>query len=674
MKLITLVITYCIIWSGLFAQDISAKESRIRKIEQDSLMALINLEKGDINEVQALMKMAFLQDSPDSGIMYGQRGIALARSLNYAKGEADCLYSCCFRFEDLGNIIQCTYYSLKALEIFESIRDFRGISETKLLLQAYYREVGDNDNALAYAFSGEQLAESYSLVSEYDYPGHRLAPLFLAEMGQTYLDKGQIDSSLFFTKKAIDQNELFYGTVWNFPLYLLGRIQTIQGNYQAALQNFREALLLAVSNHFARDTLQVFSGLSNLYLREGKFDSAIYYSKKVVINRNGGETPYVLESINDLSRAYKMRDEKDSAIKYIEFRGFYADSLSNSKKLRDIQNLAFNLKLKQQELISSQEQYKEKLRFYSLAGGLLVIMLIAVFLWRNIRQRQKAYVLLEKQKEETDQQKIKTEKALSELKVTQFQLIQSEKMASLGELTAGIAHEMQNPLNFVNNFSDINKELIGELEDEMKKGNMQKARAIAQDIRDNEEKINHHGQRADAIVKNMLQHSRIHSGQKEATDVNKLAEESFQLSYQGFRSKNKSFKVSLKKDLDQSIGKINIIPQDISRVLMNLFNNAFYSISERERIQLNGYEPFVSVVTKRIADKIEITVSDNGMGIPQKILDKIYQPFFTTKPAGQGTGLGLSMSYDIIKAQGGDISVRSIEHDGAEFTVELPIA
>jgi signal transduction histidine kinase len=261
--------------------------------------------------------------------------------------------------------------------------------------------------------------------------------------------------------------------------------------------------------------------------------------------------------------------------------------------------------------------------------------------------------------------------SLNELRSTQAQLIQSEKMASLGELTAGIAHEIQNPLNFVNNFSEVNREMVDEATQEIDKGNYDEVKLIVNDIKDNSEKINHHGKRADAIVKSMLEHSRTSTGVKELTDINKLADEYLRLAYHGLRAKDKSFNTELKTDFDEKIGKINVIPQDIGRVLLNLLNNAFYAVSERAKLRAASYEPRVIVQTKKINGKIEIRVSDNGNGIPQNIVDKIFQPFFTTKPTGQGTGLGLSLAYDIIKAHGGEIKVNTKESEGSEFTIIL---
>jgi signal transduction histidine kinase len=256
------------------------------------------------------------------------------------------------------------------------------------------------------------------------------------------------------------------------------------------------------------------------------------------------------------------------------------------------------------------------------------------------------------------------------LKTTQSQLIQSEKMASLGELTAGIAHEIQNPLNFVNNFSEVNNELIDEMVGE---NNIDEIKTIAHNIKQNNDKISFHGKRADAIVKGMLQHSRKDAGTRVSTDINALCDEYIRLSFHGLRAREKGFNVDFKMDLDQTIGQIDIVPQDIGRVLLNIYNNAFYAVHEKAIQQKNGFLPMILVRTKKIADTIQITVRDNGNGVSKKVIDKIFQPFFTTKPAGRGTGLGLSLSYDIIKAHGGEIKVNTIEGEGTEFTIELTI-
>ncbi|HEX6846818.1 MAG TPA: ATP-binding protein, partial [Chitinophagaceae bacterium] len=305
--------------------------------------------------------------------------------------------------------------------------------------------------------------------------------------------------------------------------------------------------------------------------------------------------------------------------------------------------------------------------------------------YRNNRQKHKA--------------KIKIEQAYDNLKATQQQLIQSEKMASLGELTAGIAHEIQNPLNFVNNFSDVNKELIEELRIKNEKLKIEdtEVKELLDDIEQNLEKINHHGRRADAIVKGMLQHSRTSSGQKELTDINALADEYLRLAYHGLRAKDKTFDANFKTDFDPTVGKLNVVPQEVGRVILNLINNAFYAVSEKQKQTPPSpkgvkegpaiiYEPIVTVSTKRLGSpsgdrgkpdsyRVEIRVADNGNGIPQKVLNKIFQPFFTTKPTGQGTGLGLSLAYDIVtKVHGGQLKVETKEREGSEFIIQLPVS
>lgn len=279
----------------------------------------------------------------------------------------------------------------------------------------------------------------------------------------------------------------------------------------------------------------------------------------------------------------------------------------------------------------------------------------------------------ERLQKKVDEQTAELKQSLEDLKATQAQLIQSEKMASLGELTAGIAHEIQNPLNFVNNFSEVSNEMIDEMNEELEKGDIEEAKYIASDIKQNLEKINHHGKRADGIVKGMLQHSRKNNGEMEPTDINKLADEYFRLAYHGLRAKDKSFNAQLETDYDENLGTINVVPQDIGRVILNLITNAFYAVDEKKsNLEAKDFIPTVSVSTKKLDDTNEIRIKDNGNGIPKDILDKIFQPFFTTKPTGKGTGLGLSMSYDIIKAHGGDLKVETENLKYTQFKIILP--
>jgi signal transduction histidine kinase/ligand-binding sensor domain-containing protein len=311
---------------------------------------------------------------------------------------------------------------------------------------------------------------------------------------------------------------------------------------------------------------------------------------------------------------------------------------------------------------------------YTLFALLAAALLRAYIVYRSRRLQDENRILEEKVALRTSQ----LEKSLEDLKATQTQLIQSEKMASLGELTAGIAHEIQNPLNFINNFSEVNTELIAEMKEEISKGNMEEVVALAADIQLNEQKINHHGKRADSIVKGMLQHSRSNNGQKELTDINALCDEYLRLSYHGLRAKDKSFNAKYETHFDTSIEKMNMVPQDMGRVILNLLTNAFYVVDEKKKSGIADYQPTVSISTKKLVDKpsfprVEIRVTDNGNGIPPKVLEKIFQPFFTTKPTGQGTGLGLSLSYDIVKAHGGELKVETKESAGTTFIIILPV-
>lgn len=306
---------------------------------------------------------------------------------------------------------------------------------------------------------------------------------------------------------------------------------------------------------------------------------------------------------------------------------------------------------------------------YAVFGSLLAAFIYLIVQVRSKYLQKENRILEERVSLRTSQLK----KSIDDLKNAQSQLVQSEKMASLGELTAGIAHEIQNPLNFVNNFSEVSSELLDEMREELDNGDIEEAKAISFDIQQNLDKINQHGKRADAIVKAMLQHSRVSGGNRSLTDINALTDEYLRLAYHGLRAKDKTFNSSMKTDFDPTVGKIELVAQELGRVLLNLINNAFYAVTEKKNESKAGYEPLVQVTTKRIGDWVEIKIKDNGKGINQSVKEKIFLPFFTTKPTGQGTGLGLSISYDIVKAHGGKILVESKEGEGTEFCIRLPI-
>jgi len=349
-----------------------------------------------------------------------------------------------------------------------------------------------------------------------------------------------------------------------------------------------------------------------------------------------------------------------------------ADSINNKRtdieQNKKIFNITFEEQLKRKEIEAERKAYENKIRLYIFMGTLLVLIFISFLFYRNSRNRRKANTILRK--------------TLFDLKSTQNQLIHSEKMASLGELTAGIAHEIQNPLNFVNNFSEVSNELIVEMIEEMAIGDYKEASVIADDIKQNLEKINYHGKRASSIVKGMLEHSRTGNNEKQPTDINAMADEYIRLAYHGMRAKDNSFQADFEVDLDKNIKEISVVGQDIARVVLNLINNAFQACMERSHKMLANktsgsekidYKPMVKISTRLLNNEVEVRITDNGNGIPNEILDKIFQPFFTTKPTGEGTGLGLSLSYDIItKGHGGELKVETKVGQGTEFIIQLP--
>jgi signal transduction histidine kinase len=449
----------------------------------------------------------------------------------------------------------------------------------------------------------------------------------------------------------------------------LGDIYAGMGQQSLALQYYYSGLASVIKWNNLGVRSRIYLRLVKYHLAAGNKDSALYYSRQnlAAIQSMGavaGAETNIGIGYEYMYLSYQLDQRFDSAYKYQGLAMMAKDSLNKVriKNITDFQNLTFREQIRLREVEKERTAYQNKIRTYLLLGGITLLLLFALFFYRNNRQKHRA--------------KIKIEKAYDELKTTQQQLIQSEKMASLGELTAGIAHEIQNPLNFVNNFSEVNNELIDEVKSQREKLKKEELDALLDDIFANNEKIITHGKRADAIVKGMLQHSRAGSGQKEPTDINALCDEYLRLAYHGLRAKDKTFNAKIETDFDDSIGKINVVTQDIGRVVLNLITNAFYAapLPPKGRVRDPDYkhEPTVWVTTKKEGNKILIKVRDNGPGIPTNILDKIFQPFFTTKPAGVGTGLGLSLSYDIIKAHGGEIKVESKEGQGTTFIIIIP--
>jgi len=497
-------------------------------------------------------------------------------------------------------------------------------------------------------------------------------------LGAVYDRLNRLDSALVLEHNAeriMTQVgfKTYLGNVYN----LLGGIYKKNGDAVMTLKYFHKALNTGIEQKNFAGVDYAYGNLTGYYLTKNQKDSSLYYAKKTleVLHYMGSKN--LGDAYEYLYQSYKLAGKTDSAYKYQGLALTAKDSSYQTtiKSLADFQKLSFNAQLHAQDLEKEKADTQTRIRTYVFIAAICVLMLLATIFYRNNRQKQKANHLLSEQKEEIETQRDNLGQALEELKNTQTQLIQSEKMASLGELTAGIAHEIQNPLNFVNNFSDVSAELVDEMQTELKNGDKDEAIAISEDIKQNLEKIRHHGKRADAIVKGMLQHSQTGSGAKEPTNINALADEYLRLSYHGLRSKDKSFNAELVTHFDEKLPKVNAIPQDIGRIMLNLFNNAFYAVNQKQKTAGVDYKPEVSVSTSSENGQIAIKVKDNGVGIPDAIKEKIMQPFFTTKPTGEGTGLGLSLTYDmVVKGHGGSITVDTKEGEYTEFTVLLPLS
>jgi two-component system NtrC family sensor kinase len=646
----------------LLLQCFSFAESQWRSSNVDSLKLVLDNTKPDTNKVLLYADLsftyAFLQ--ADSSIVYAHKAISLARKLQYNKGEAAGMSSYGWALWAMGNYDKAIEASLKSLNLYKDLKNYIRQSFVYTQLAVFFRDARDFGQALKYGMLAKHLYDSLILAHEIvgNDPYITIATI--------YSFTNHNDSASFYISKSYEREIARNKQATGYTLDVLGGIETARKNYKKALDYYHSAIATAVTNKNNIDIVFTYGLIAKVYQETGNLDSSIWYAKEV-LNKFGHSSLQrgVLEALAILTQDYRLIHRNDSTLKYLEMRVALNDSLFNINKTRAIQNLIFNETLHQQEIEAARIQVQNQVKLYAVFALSAVFLLIGIILYRNNKLKQKANLLMQQQKE-------KVESTLKTLESTQSQLIQSEKMASLGELTAGIAHEIQNPLNFVNNFSEVNTELIDELQSELKSGNTNEAFSISNNIKENEQKINHHGKRADAIVKGMLQHSGSRTGVKEPTDINALADEYVRLSYHGLRARDKSFNATMRTDYDQSIGNINIIPQDIGRVLLNLYNNAFYAVSEKKKQQPESYEPTVSVSTRKTGNKVEIRVKDNGNGIPQKVKDKIFQPFFTTKPTGQGTGLGLSLSYDIIKAHGGEIKVETKEGEFTEFVVQIP--
>jgi signal transduction histidine kinase/tetratricopeptide (TPR) repeat protein len=846
-----------------------AKELRRSKPKQtDSILGLsltlsnqLNYTKGKGNAL-AIKAVRYydLSDYPSAYKAF-EEGEQLLQSAGDKKGMTYLLRMKANLFMDDGKHAQALDNFLKGLRLAEEAGDIKTVVDIERTIGYLYNVLGEYEKAIPYQTDALKRAQNI---------GYKLGVSGAYNaIGKTYKTSGNYPASLDAYTKGLRIDEELKDSANIYVSHSnIGDVYERMGNYPQSFFHIRQAW-----NYYKkvpRSTMIPWDEwvFAKAYTHSGNADSGLYYGKhSLLLSHQLGYRLYLREITQVIAEAAAKLNQWDTAYKYQVLSSNYKDTLTGQEIARKTAMLqaGFELDKKQAEIalltkdkeLQIAENRRERLFLYALLGGLAMVLVLAIMLFRNNRNKQRANILLQKQKQEIDNkaheltvqkdnleqsyrntellseigrkitsslsvgkiigtvydnvnllmdasvfgigiyndefkridfpatyengkalpfytnsiydenrfaalsflsgkeiimgdleqdyqhflQQVPVPKAgrqavsliylplkakekilgvitvqsfeknayseyhlfmlrniaiyaaialenadsfeklnhtLNSLRKAQTQLVQAEKMASLGELTAGIAHEIQNPLNFVNNFSEVSVELATELSEELKKSSLteKERKEIEQTVADlvqNQQKINFHGKRADAIVKGMLMHSRASSGQKEPTDINALADEYLRLSYHGLRAKDKTFNASFKTDYDESIEKVNVVSQDIGRAILNLFTNAFYSVTEKKRLLNGEYEPTVSVTTRMRNGKVELSVKDNGVGIPQKILDKIYQPFFTTKPGGQGTGLGLSLSYDIItKGHGGELKVETKEGEGAEFIITIP--
>ena len=690
----------------------------------DSLNAALTAHPAqDTTRVNQLNRLAYALrfDQPNQVIQVGLKALGLARQLHYRSGEANALFVVGVGHNERTAYLIARQYLDQAQQVYRQLNDRAGQVNVRSQLGWLYTERGDYVPALTFSLQAQQLATQTRNKALIAHTTARLGSIYvllgdfpqglkylttaiqlyeqahdetglcrqLNTLGELYRSQGDFARAARYYNKSIrladdlDSPYLVAEAESNLAAVLVE-----QQDYPSALTTARHALGIIKSSHDNGIVAWLQTVLARAHLQSGRADSAVIYGQRSWrLGQRIGYRETMRDASEVLAQAYAQQRNFSEAYQFQRAYTAYNDTLVGRSTQRQTAVLQYNYGLaeKQAQISSLQKEralqaeasQKQRQLLIGTGVGLVLIFGLLLIAYRNNRLKQRANALLQQQKAEIQAQRDQIDTALTELKTTQTQLIQSEKMASLGELTAGIAHEIQNPLNFVNNFSEVSVELIDELADEQHKPTRDPdlEADLLSDLKQNLQKISHHGGRASSIVRGMLQHSRASTGQREPTDLNALCDEYLRLAYHGLRAKDKTFNASFSTDLDSSLGLITVVAQDLGRVLLNLSTNAFYAVQQRQKqADITAYQPTVSVSTKRLADgQVEIRVTDNGTGMPESVKAKIFQPFFTTKPTGEGTGLGLSLAYDIItNGHGGTLTVNSREGEGTEFMIRLP--
>jgi two-component system, NtrC family, sensor kinase len=687
-----------------FSQNAFGKELRL--LEKEFAGRAIK-EKPYIDARNALLEK-YVGVYPDSVIVAGEKTGYLSRQFNYQQGEAQALLIQGIAFSNKRQYDKSEESLEKAYVIAKRIKAKKMESRILNNMGSVYIDLGNYPLAFEKFFEALKQAELNN--------DKEMIGALLNNIANIYFFQDKFEEAEDYYHKTLDLSVELKDTPSIAITYNnLGEVNMAQKDYEHAIMYLQRAIEMGamVKNkelklasvitlaktyegldsvamsiglyksaideaHKYGDALyeaRALMGMGHILFNQGNETEALKYTEEgIALAKKIGNKSLIRDGHELLAGIFESKSDYKQALANQQFFKLYADSLNNFESERSAALQQASYEYSKKELQFQRKALQQRWLIFSSFAGFITLGIIAFLINKTRSRLNKANFALNARNLKIEQQKEELEETLSKLTATQTQLIQAEKMASLGELTAGIAHEIQNPLNFVMNFSEVSADLIEEMVEEFKKGNSEAAFAVTEDLKDNLKRIEQHGKRADSIVKSMLSHSRKSTGNKEPTDLNKLCSEYLKLAFNGIRSQDKSFNAKLNSVFDPDIGLIELAPQEIGRVLLNLFNNAFYTVSKREDTGEQGYTPMVKLETVKVGNQVNIIIEDNGMGIPEDNLTKIFHPFFTTKPSGVGTGLGLSISYDIItKGHGGQMEVESRLNEYTRFIISLPI-
>jgi two-component system NtrC family sensor kinase len=631
----------------------------------DSLIRILPSLPQDTNRVINLHLLARMttMNNAIQAAKYAQEGYILAQKLDFKKGEILCMQAQVWFSMGTSDWVKGTELCYKGINLSEKYQPLEA-----LFFYCMMALMLEQQNEITKPLEWILKSKNHPLFARASV--EKVQWITLLRLSSLYAKLNQLDSAFYYAQKSyhLGMNHNMGGHP-GWSLTNMGKVEGERRHFTEAIDYLQQAILLFKQNEYQYPVHDTQYEIAKVYDKMNLSDSAIHYATLAFEDAKTSDKLLLIKNTSALLATIFENINIKKAYEYLKISNETEGILMNADKIKQLEQVEYKEQQRLTDLQSAEIAYNNKIRQNTLFGISGTFVLLALLLWRNNQVKQKTNTLLQEQKEEIRQ-------TLKDLKATQTQLIQKEKLASLGELTAGIAHEIQNPLNFVNNFSELSVDLANELDDEMNKPELDRdlISDLTKDLKSNQEKINHHGKRASSIVKGMLEHSKASTGEREWTDINQLADEYLRLAYHGLRAKNQNFNCDYELITDGHLPKIEVVPQEIGKVLLNLINNSFYAVNERKKQENFDYQPKVTVSTKALDNHLEIRVKDNGTGMTEATKAKIFQPFFTTKPTGEGTGLGLSLAYDIVtKGHGGTLEVFSTEGVGSEFIITLPL-